>query len=150
MKKLLIEIISTFFYVGYLPASGTMATLVSLPLLLKIDELKPLYQIFFVLSLISVSVILTGYAEQFFSYKDDKKIVIDEVVGFIVAMISIPKNLIYIFLGFVIFRFFDITKFVGINKLQKLPCGWGIVIDDIVAGILSNFVLRVILIFYKI
>lgn len=92
--------------------------------------------IFFGLSIISINCYLKKYG-----YKDHRSIVIDELVGQYVALMSIPmfnleNNLINIFIIFIIFRFFDISK-IGLRSIEKLPGTIGILFDDIIGGIYS-------------
>jgi phosphatidylglycerophosphatase A len=79
--------------------------------------------------------------------KDPSKVVIDEVVGLWIAMIFIPFNWINLILAFVLFRFFDIAKPLGIRKMEKLKGGIGVMFDDVLAGVYSNILLQIILYF---
>ncbi len=80
-----------------------------------------------------------------FEGKDSGKIVIDEIVGQILTFAFIPFSGVNIISGFVLFRIFDIWKPYPINISQKLPKGWGIMIDDVLAALYANIVLRLIL-----
>jgi len=75
---------------------------------------------------------------------DAKVIVIDEVVGYLTACLFLPKTVMVTIYAFVLFRIFDIGKPFFINRLQRLPRGWGIMADDILAGIYSNIILQLI------
>ncbi|MEO9021589.1 MAG: phosphatidylglycerophosphatase A [Ginsengibacter sp.] len=75
---------------------------------------------------------------------DSNKVVIDEVAGMAVTLLFIPSTLLMIATGFVLFRFFDIVKPLGIRKTEQLKGGWGVMTDDVVAGIYANVVLEVI------
>jgi phosphatidylglycerophosphatase A len=77
--------------------------------------------------------------------KDPARVVIDEVAGMCVSLLFIPVSLKYIIAALVLFRFFDIAKPLFIRKLEKLPGGWGIMLDDVLAGIYANIVLQIIL-----
>ena len=81
--------------------------------------------------------------------KDPSFVVIDEVAGMAVTLLFIPLAWQNFVVGFILFRFFDILKPLGIKKMEKMRKGWGIMLDDILAGIYSNIVLH-LLIFYKI
>ncbi len=81
--------------------------------------------------------------------KDPQRIVIDEVVGVWIALLFVPFHWVYIVLAFVLFRFLDITKILGIRKFEPLPKGFGVMMDDVIAGIYSNVIMQ-ILIFSKI
>lgn len=143
--KIVIEILSTIFFVGYLPASGTFATLVSFPIVLLMSKLSFIYQTIIVFILVLFGIFFSSYAEKVFNKKDDSRIVIDEFVGFLVACTGVNISDISILLvSFLLFRIFDIFKFGMIGKLQKLPGGLGIMMDDIVAGIITNFFVRII------
>ena len=75
--------------------------------------------------------------------------VIDEVAGMAITLLFIPPTWQNIVAGFILFRFFDILKPLGIKRMEKMKNGWGIMLDDILAGIYSTIVLH-LLIFYKI
>ena len=78
--------------------------------------------------------------------KDDNKVVIDEVAGMCIALLFVPVTLKYIVIGFVLFRFFDIVKPLFIRRLETLPGGWGVMADDVLAGIYSNILLQLLII----
>ena len=81
-------------------------------------------------------------AEKIFNEKDAPCIVIDEIVGFQFAMFLVSPTVLHIFLGFLLFRFFDIAKPFPIRLCErKLSGGYGVVGDDIVAGIYANIFL---------
>ncbi len=77
--------------------------------------------------------------------KDNNKVVIDEVAGMMIVLLFIPAEIKYILTALILFRFFDIVKPLGIKKLELLPSGWGVMADDIVAGIYSLIIMRIIL-----
>lgn len=141
----IIEIISSCFYVGYLPMSGTFATIFCFPIVVIFNKLGFLTKVIFIISFLIFSIFISSKAEKFFNNKDDKRIVIDEVIGFLFAMIGIKLSFFNFILCFLIFRFFDVLKIFGIKKIQKLPSGFGVVIDDVLAGILSNITMKVVL-----
>jgi phosphatidylglycerophosphatase A len=76
--------------------------------------------------------------------KDSSRVVIDEIAGMCVSLVFIPFCFKYILIGFILFRFFDITKPLFIRKSEVLPGGWGVMADDLLAGIFSNLILQVI------
>lgn len=77
--------------------------------------------------------------------KDSNKIVIDEVLGMMVALLFLPISVEVVVIGFILFRFFDITKVLGIRKTEQLHKGWGVMVDDLLAGIFSNLILQVLI-----
>ena len=79
---------------------------------------------------------------------DPSKVVIDEFIGILVTMILIPISHTSLWLGFVLFRFFDIVKPLGVRTVdQKVKGAWGVMLDDILAGVYSCLVLHLILYF---
>ncbi len=77
--------------------------------------------------------------------KDSNKVVIDEVAGMMITLLFLPINFKSVFTGLVLFRFFDIIKPLFIKKMELLPKGWGVMADDVLAGIYANLVLKLIL-----
>jgi phosphatidylglycerophosphatase A len=77
--------------------------------------------------------------------KDHSRVVIDEVAGLFVSVLFVPVTIPYILAGFVLFRFFDIAKPLLIRRLEALRGGWGVMADDILAGVYANIVLQVII-----
>ncbi|MET0464742.1 MAG: phosphatidylglycerophosphatase A [Chitinophagaceae bacterium] len=76
---------------------------------------------------------------------DSSKVVIDEVAGMMITLAWAPVELIYALIGFVLFRFFDILKPLGVRKAEDLPGGWGVMGDDVLAGIYAFIVLQVVI-----
>ncbi len=75
--------------------------------------------------------------------KDPSQIVIDEVVGMAVALVGAPIELSLIIVAFLFFRFFDIWKPFPIKQIDRsFPGGWGIVLDDVAAGVMANLAWR--------
>jgi phosphatidylglycerophosphatase A len=79
---------------------------------------------------------------------DPQEVVIDEVLGMAVTLAFLPLSLQTIGIGFLLFRFFDIVKPFPARRSEKLPGGWGIVMDDVVAGIYANVGERIVLSFW--
>lgn len=79
--------------------------------------------------------------------KDHQRVVIDEVVGMCIALLYVPLKWPYILIALILFRFFDIVKPLYIRKLEALPGGWGVMADDVLAGIYANLILQFILLF---
>ncbi len=74
--------------------------------------------------------------------KDPRQVVVDEGVGFLFAVAFLPPGTGTAIAGFLAFRAFDIVKPPPARQLEALPGGWGIVADDVVAGLYSNVVIR--------
>ncbi|GGK72663.1 phosphatidylglycerophosphatase A [Rufibacter glacialis] len=77
--------------------------------------------------------------------KDDKKIVIDEVAGMCISLLFVPVTLPNVLGALVLFRFFDIVKPLFIKKMEKLPGGWGVMLDDVLSGVYANGLLQLLL-----
>jgi phosphatidylglycerophosphatase A len=83
--------------------------------------------------------ILDDYPEKI--RKDPQEIVIDEFAGYLVTVAVVPWTPLYLTLGFILFRIFDITKAGPIKSVEKLPGTWGIILDDVAAGIIAALIL---------
>jgi len=79
--------------------------------------------------------------------EDPQRVVIDEIAGMCISLLFLPVNLKYILAGLVLFRFFDIVKPLLIKRMERLPAGWGIMFDDVLAGIYANLILQVVFYF---
>jgi phosphatidylglycerophosphatase A len=76
--------------------------------------------------------------------KDSSKVVIDEVAGMCITLLLVPVRWQYVLVGLALFRFFDIAKPLYIRRMEKLNGGWGVMMDDVLAGVYSNIVLQLI------
>ncbi|NLK62526.1 MAG: phosphatidylglycerophosphatase A [Fusobacteria bacterium] len=146
-KNKIIEIFATWFGLGTSPKMpGTIGTIGAIPLYLSFLLIKDsryydnIYFIFLVLFFI-FSIYISDEAEKIFGKKDAQSIVIDEVLGFLVTMFLITPSILNVFMGFILFRIFDIIKPYPIKKLQDIKGGTGVVIDDFCAGLMANLVL---------
>jgi len=145
MRKLTI-LLGTGFGAGYSPlAPGTMGTLVGVIfyLILKRALSHPLSYGMALVFLNLAGVWISGKCERYLGQKDSRVIVIDEISGFLIAMFGLPLSFRFILLGFLVFRIFDILKPFKMEKIQKLPGGWGIMGDDIAAGALSGILIHI-------
>ena len=77
--------------------------------------------------------------------KDPGQVVVDEGVGSLFTVALLPTDAWTLIVGFFIFRALDIVKPPPARQLESLPGGWGIVVDDVIAGIYGNLILRVLL-----
>lgn len=76
--------------------------------------------------------------------KDSNRVVIDEFAGMMITLINTPVQMKYLITGLFLFRFFDIAKPLGIRKLEMIKGGWGVMADDVLAGIYALIVLQII------
>ncbi|MDB5129962.1 phosphatidylglycerophosphatase A [Mucilaginibacter sp.] len=77
--------------------------------------------------------------------KDHGRVVIDEVAGMFISLLFVPVTIKYIIVALILFRFFDIAKPLFIRKMEALPGGWGVMMDDILAGVYANVTIQVII-----
>ena len=142
MNEKLITFLATGFGSGLVPfAPGTAGTLIGVLICLIFMPLPWIGRLVAVLALLAFSFYVADRAENIYKKKDDQRIVIDEIIGFQITMIPVAINVPGICAGFVLFRIFDILKPFPIRNLQRLPGGWGIVVDDVVAGIYAGAVM---------
>lgn len=149
------NLISTLFGAGYFPkAPGTAGTIIAACFywLLPISWFTVFpANLFFLLGIIMLSflsVFVVSKAEERLGH-DSSKIVIDEFWGYLLAVAFLPKTFKVLVMSFILFRLFDIFKPEPVNLLQKLPRGWGVIADDLMAGVYANLALRLFLIFIK-
>ncbi len=133
------------FGAGYVPlAPGTAGTLVAIPVFLGLSLIaSPLYELT-ILGFFFLSSWLSNKAERAWGRRDHPRIVIDEIAGYLITMLWIPKTIRFVILGFFLFRFFDIVKLPPIRRIEKVKGGFGTVLDDVVAGIEANIVLQLV------
>jgi len=137
--------IATGFGAGFSPiVPGTMGTLVAIPIYYSVSSISsPLYELTLV-AFFFFSSWISHQAEGYWGSKDDRRIVIDEIMGFLVTMLWVPKTLFSIVAGFILFRFFDILKPFPIRRLEGVKSGYGVVLDDVLAGIYANIVVHLL------
>lgn len=140
-------LLATGCYAGYLPiAPGTFGTLVAVPLCYLLSLLGPFEGIFFIGVFGGFAIWIAGEAEKIFEKRDPGFIVIDEIAGLLVALFAIPWSAKNVLIGFLLFRLMDIAKPFPIRRVEsKLPGGWGVVSDDLLAGVYANVILRLVM-----
>lgn len=135
--------IATLGFIGYLPyAPGTFGTAAGflLAILIRPEDLN-LLVIF--LPLLFLGIITSHNAEKLLG-KDSGRIVIDELCGYLVSVLFVPKTFGYLLATFILFRAFDILKPPPIRKIEEIvPGGAGIMLDDVMAGVYANVCLQV-------
>jgi phosphatidylglycerophosphatase A len=140
----LILFVATGAYSGYFPVfPGTVGTLVGIGIYLLIYTSNPLFYISILFCLFFFAVFISAKGEKILLENDSSHIVIDEIFGFLVAMAFVPNRFLYIVLGFFFFRLFDIIKIFPASYFdKKVKNGYGVVLDDLVAGVYTNLVLQ--------
>ena len=146
MKRFIIYTIGTGLGSGYIPiAPGTAGSLIAL-LIYFLFPLSSVHWLLISVLLFFVGVWVGSEIEK--NEGDDPGlVVIDEMVGQWLAVIFLPPTLVTLLIGFVLFRVFDIFKPYPINRSQKLKGGWGIMIDDVLAGVYANIIIHAIYIY---
>lgn len=141
------ELVATCFYLGnsrWLP--GTLGSAVGLIFLL--DRSTVPLQIVLILTIFFVGKICADEMISKTGQKDPQNVVIDEVCGILVTFFLNAVTWKTIVIGFVLFRFFDIVKPFPVRRMEDLPGGWGVMADDLVAGLYANAFLKYISLFY--
>lgn len=154
MKKLCLTVpcwISTTFGLGYFPlAPGTIGSAAAIIGLWFLPQLPVTIWLPLLVMLFLVGVWAATLAERSWGH-DAGRINFDEVIGMAVTVIAVPKYYLVYIVSFFVFRFFDIVKPFPINISQKLSGGWGVMTDDVLAGIYGNMVIQIVFrLIYKI
>ena len=127
---------ATFFYLGKLPfAPGSWGSLGALILWIFLPS-SYLLQMIMIIILFSIGVISSKKMAAAMNDHDPSKVVIDEAVGMWIALFMLPYSIVIYSMAFILFRIFDIFKPSFIYRVQNLPGGWGIMMDDVLAGII--------------
>ena len=131
------RIAATFFYLGKLPiAPGTWGSMGALILWLFLPVTTSVH-----LSVILILFVLGVYSSQqvakYMQVHDPSEVVIDEAVGMGISLFMLPHSCGLYLLAFIVFRIFDILKPSFIYQVQNLPGGWGIMLDDVLAGLFT-------------
>jgi phosphatidylglycerophosphatase A len=132
---------------GYAPvAPGTFGTLAGIPVFYLMAPLPPVLYFLTWCGLLFLSFWAAGAAGKFYGVVDDGRIVIDELVGYLATVAFLPFSWTAAGLGFLVFRIFDIVKVPPANWLDRhLKNGFGVVLDDVVAGIYGAVALRLLM-----
>ena len=144
------KLIGTTFGAGYCPvAPGTAGAAVALAVWLVLSAFMPLCDVQVVVMLLTLAFFIlgtwsSGVLEGVWG-KDPSRVVVDETVGTWIALMAVPTDdWWYAVAAFVLFRFFDIVKPLGVRRMEALGGGLGIMMDDVLAGIYSAAVLVII------
>jgi len=139
-----------FFAIGFgsgcIPkAPGTMGSIVGILFYLILQDLYWPYYLGLILVMFCIGIWMCDYTARALDVPDHPAIVWDEIVGYLVTMIYAPSGWYWIFLGFFLFRLFDISKPWPIGFLDKrIKGGMGIMLDDLLAGIFSLTLVQLI------
>jgi phosphatidylglycerophosphatase A len=143
------KLIGSGFYTGYIPfASGTWGSLAALIIYLIPGFEKPVI-IIPAIVLFTILGIFTGNKFDVIYGKDPAECTVDEVVGMWISLLFLPKTFLVVTAAFISWRAFDIIKPAPARQLESLKGGFGIMMDDIVAGLYSLLLLHLILFIFK-
>jgi phosphatidylglycerophosphatase A len=146
MKYLAAKIVSTCFGAGYFPvAPGTATSLIAVIVYLFVPALRELPLLLSLISLTAAAGIWSGRLMEERHGDDPSIVTIDELSGQWLALAALPAGVLPALLSFALFRFFDIVKPGPVDAAQRLPGGWGIMADDLLAGFLANLSVRGVL-----
>jgi phosphatidylglycerophosphatase A len=132
---------ATFFYTGFFPfAPATFATFVFLLVYVLVPggDWIATWTVFLPTLILAVP---ASTALERTRGKDPHCVVIDEIVGIQIVLLGATPTLAGVAAGFILFRIFDVWKPFPIDRLQSLPGGWGIVADDVLAGVYARVAL---------
>jgi phosphatidylglycerophosphatase A len=135
--------IATCAYVGYAPvAPGTFGSAIGLAVFYVVRlQRSTTVEVAAIVVLVAVGLWSATEAEHHFGGIDPGPVVIDEVIGMLVTLAFVPVNLAGVIVAFVIFRLLDVVKPWPARRLEHLPGGFGVVLDDMMAGVYGNLVM---------
>ncbi len=141
--QIIFKYIATLGFIGYLPyAPGTFGSAAGflLVILIKPSDLNIMIVL---LPILLLGIIASHNTEKLLG-KDSRHIVIDELCGYLVSVLFVPKTFGYLLAAFILFRAFDILKPPPVKKIEEMvPGGAGIMLDDVMAGVYANICLQV-------
>ncbi len=147
-ERSFLVLLAEFFYCGRFPIMpGTMGSLGSLVIWIpSVYFAWPFFiKLFLLVAIFFIGVWASGPAIDYYQKSDPKQVVIDEVVGQGIPFLIIHYCLFEIVLAFLLFRFFDILKPWPIKWIERrFPDRWGIMLDDVMAGIFALLVLAIV------
>jgi phosphatidylglycerophosphatase A len=143
-RRTLLKHVATLWFVGYLPAApGTWGSAAALLFVVLAHPSTPALMAMVVAGTV-LGIMAADAAEEVIGEADSGHVIIDEFIGYLLSVVSVPHTYAYLAAAFLLFRFFDILKPFPIRKVEEtLPGGWGVMADDIVAGVITNLVLQI-------
>jgi len=144
------KLLGSGFYTGYIRfASGTWGSLAALIIYMIPGFENPSLMIFMISLTVITGVPIADKFEARYG-KDPKECTIDEVAGMWITLLFLPKKIWWIAFAFLIWRAMDIIKPFPARKLENIKGGWGIMLDDIMAGIYSFIAIQLVIYFFNI
>lgn len=140
----LVRALATFFGTGHFPfAPATFASLVLTVVLFLLPAPTLTTGLVAAVAVTALAIPISTRAERFYG-KDGSPIVIDEVAGMLITLLAMPRLWWVYGAGFLLFRVFDIWKPFPAGRAQRLKGGWGVVLDDVWAGLYAQLALRLL------
>ncbi|MCG8015954.1 MAG: phosphatidylglycerophosphatase A [Candidatus Thiodiazotropha sp. 'RUGA'] len=138
-----VHLLAFGFGTGLSPkAPGTFGTLVGIPIYLVMQPLPLVYYLTITALAFLIGIWLCEQTSRDLGVHDHGGIVWDEIVGYLVTMMFAPSGWFWLMIGFILFRFFDIVKPWPIRWVdQRVEGGFGIMVDDLIAGVFAAFCL---------
>lgn len=145
-------LVASLFGIGFIPfMPGTFGSLAAFGIYMLIPASFWFYGQYIVMGLLLVlslaAVFISRAAEKILG-EDAGSIVIDELCGYFVATLFLPHNWLIGLYAFILFRVFDIAKPFPIYRSQRISGGWGVVIDDLIAGLYANLLIQILIRIY--
>ena len=146
MRNKIVLFFASGLGLGYLPlVPGTWGTVLGVAVYFFLGRLSLLIFVPILVAILLISFWLADQAEQILITRDPQVVVIDEVVGYLITMISFSTNWKYLLAGFFLFRFFDIVKIWPASWFDKSgKRGIAVVMDDVAAGVYANIVMQIL------
>jgi phosphatidylglycerophosphatase A len=143
--KRLAWLLATWFGCGLAPiAPGTVGTLGALPLYFLVRSHGPLAVLATAALVTVIGIWASNVVVRETGEKDPQRIVIDEAAGVLLALALAPMTLGGAAFAVILFRVFDMTKPFPARQAERLPAGWGVVVDDLVAGLWAALFVRIL------
>ena len=143
MRRLAVFVCS-FGYIGFFPfAPGTVGSAAGVAVYLAARHAAiPYLELLLIAGLLVAGIVFTGPCEEDLRCTDPGPIVIDEVMGMLITVFMIPVGWAGLLLGFLLFRVLDVAKPFPARQLEHLHGGFGVMLDDAMAAIYANLLLR--------
>ena len=155
--QIIYKALATGLFISYLPSkiihfkkntgAGFLGTLWGIPLVLVLSDNPFLYAVSIVLVWMLALWVCKKVQFKGYTGHDNPKIVIDEIAGYVTAMAFVPKSTGFLVSAFVLFRLFDTTKPLLVKTFDRMENAFGVVFDDVAAGIMANIVIQIFILF---
>ena len=136
------RLVATMGGLGYAPlGSGTFGTLGGVALILLLPR-GLIAETVSLLLLLTVGTWAAAAVTRAWGTEDDSRVVVDEAAGYLAAMYLLPRTFGICLTAFILFRILDAWKPGPVGAAERVPGAWGIMLDDLVAGALTNFIIH--------